>query len=703
MAELAQNNYIDQIYVHSSSGSVTNNVDGTYTIKWQFSSNVRIGQFYDGSYWVCPIIPGQNITITNVSLQGSYAHVFDGGLEIDPNSISQQGFLNTLSIGGYTSTGYSAAKNLMTQLPYVVDTSSTKSIVKCVMDDVASTKFQGAQHIGVLAYFVLTVLPVPPADGVGGSNTIRPSFVAGVNSKRQFQLSEFNFSQIPSSSEIQSVRTNNPSYAGNVINALRWNNAFVDHFMTYIGGTTLGDSANFFTPTWLGGYSANDCEKLLSDMLVLCGTDSLESKIPSIVAIILRGKDLYFSHKNLGFSYGGAGQGLGRLPAIAWFGTFCTDQTIKDDVKVININDFQEGKQTFVLGYEKGGSNKVLWGDSLGNGKKGYWSDFFGAKNWNNCPEVGNGGTNNNSNKDPYGWVDGSAIKPGFAYMGCCSTGTFISYSVVCSLFKNLYYSLPVSNLIEFSHRILVDGTINSPDIIAPPSLREYTEDGDGNANTTTTNIWGDISVCFGTDWGDANLVDSNDTSQVVRKASTSSPGRFRDKSNVNAAFFAGHTWRISALANLFISAYGASRIKPVIALNAREITNQVVIIVPSSLVTIANGVVKALNTDESSSTSSWFIRGVSTSGIAPITHYVTSIPSTDRHTGVGIEAILKDALILKTVVAENYTKYSLGVAPLESEIQQLVDAFTSGTPTAWADSTKPLKQLLVEKNLKLI
>lgn len=310
-------------------------------------------------------------------------------------------------------------------------------------------------------YDVLTILATPPPNN--GATAFRPG-MAGTN-KRIFELADFDFSLLPSD-----PRVNNSGVAADFTAvAKRWFTPYVDHYMW-----KLGDIGRAFAPTGIPNYGADQGATYLSDLIRVMGTESLSSKQGALEGLLQRGIDLYASYK-AGIQWpSGAGQQVGRKPAVAFFAALVSDAAIKAEVQALpnnNGNYFHEDGQVYI---NTATGNLPLWGDSCSEDT--YWSNVFYAQLFAGGSGVQIGsGDNKRTCRDPYGWIDGPGGLPGTEYMACCSTGVFISYQLAQSLMPAYCSAANDPQLSTYTRRVLTTGVHTQPDVCAPPDTKEPT------------------------------------------------------------------------------------------------------------------------------------------------------------------------------------------------------------------------------------
>ncbi|MEK7704204.1 MAG: putative metal-binding motif-containing protein [Myxococcota bacterium] len=435
----------------SGTNTTATRVVGTTTFVWTYSCNegdCSQGTFLGGDIWIAPKVPGEVTSLVSVTTSG-----IAGGMELNPTSPSQQGFLWC----PYHSRSYSAVLNLSSSLPIVVTANS--SIVK------ATQKTTGCQpatsNCCIDTYDVLTVLPTPPSNN--GALAFRPG-MAGTN-KRIFYLADFDFSLIPSDS-----RVNASGIAADFsATAKRWFTPYVDHYMW-----KLGDPARSFAPTGIPDYGADQGAIYLNDLIRAMGTESLASKQEALEGLLQRGIDLYTSYR-AGIQWpAGAGQQEGRKPAVAFFAALVSDAAIKAEVQALHDNNGNYFHEDGQININTSTGNVPVWGDYCT--EEVYWSTVFYAQSFDGGSGVQIGsGDNVRTCRDPYGWIDGPGGLPGTEYMACCSTGEFISYQLAQSLMPAYCTAANDPQLSTYTRRVLTTGVHTQPDGCAPPDPREPT------------------------------------------------------------------------------------------------------------------------------------------------------------------------------------------------------------------------------------
>lgn len=418
---------------------------GVTTYAWTFdcgTSPCLYGTFINGDYWVAPS-GGGSVMLSSIATSATSA-----GLEINPTNPNKQGFLSCHP------TTYDASLNKANSLPLSVVPGS--SIVK------ATSRTSGCQPSGadccIDTYDAVTVLASPPTAGL---NAFRPP-LAGTN-KPIFDLGDFDFSRLPAD-----PRVNNTGLAADFAGTVgRWSAPFVDHYMW-----KFGDQGRRFSPKSIPDYGADMGMTYLNDLIRVMGTEPLAAKQAAVNALIQRGLDLYYSYK-AGIQWpAGAGQQVGRKPAVAFFGAMVTDAAISAEIQALTANNgnlFHEDGQIKV---NTSTGNVPVWGDECAEGF--YWANVFYEQKFagGTGTPIGSG-DNFRVCGDPYGWIDGPGGLPGTEYMECCSTGPFISYQVAQSLMPEYCSVANDTHLSIYTRRVLSNGIHTQPDACAPPDPRE--------------------------------------------------------------------------------------------------------------------------------------------------------------------------------------------------------------------------------------
>ncbi len=165
-------NFCLPLSAFSQSGSATSLTQ--WGVTWHFDKSYQYGQFVNGDYWV--VGP---VTITRIEPDLSDGH---NGWEVNPAIDTIQGF-DRLS-PGYTS-------SLSPALPYRTQAGRIESIVKAVYGPITNSSDYSSYVKSAAVLTVLTEAPANPA------SLFRPPFVG--NSKPLYRTSDLRLSRIPDS------------------------------------------------------------------------------------------------------------------------------------------------------------------------------------------------------------------------------------------------------------------------------------------------------------------------------------------------------------------------------------------------------------------------------------------------------------------------------------------------------------------------
>lgn len=161
-----------------------------YGVTFTFDQAYPSGQFANGDYFVCPLVPGGTVTLTSVTPNYSAAQMTNG-LQVNPVSMTTQGY------DGRVLPGWDVG--LVPTLPLTVP--GGRSIVKAVSAvDPGGTS---PDHLPSLqTAVVLTVLDTPPAQP---SQTFRPPYYGTY--KPLYTLGDLAESRLPSLAPVGSPPT----------------------------------------------------------------------------------------------------------------------------------------------------------------------------------------------------------------------------------------------------------------------------------------------------------------------------------------------------------------------------------------------------------------------------------------------------------------------------------------------------------------
>ncbi|MDO6764689.1 immunoglobulin-like domain-containing protein [Agarivorans sp. 1_MG-2023] len=440
-----------------------NDGNKTAEFNWGLSSNgaaVKMGRFVNGDYWVAPANGESSVTITSMAGSGNISADADPVLE-------SLGLLN----GSRDYGNYSASENIALSLP--VSYNRITSIVAVIQRNESESSPCGTGAIEgecADAYQVLTILDAPPADF--GKDSLRPP-ISGTD-KAITSMSAFDFSRLPARSELvgatsadfESVRRRWSHHIG-IFGLLDENQRFYSE-----GGRA------FRAHILVDDYSAGVAQTYNSALMTMFSDDNLFSeKRSALAAMLTYGLDYYAAMHGEGEPtryYGsGAGQHLGHfLPAV-----FASSLLIDSSKATVLSGTSRKISDSANLGpHELDQVNTIgevpVWGDQKSRGAREYWQNVFDGQCYNGAAGTCSSRFGSKAQRDPYGYIDGSASLPGYSYMGITlgvQRGMVAAMCVMPALSDIINYD----PLIEFVDRIDSVGVHTSPDSCAPPDPRE--------------------------------------------------------------------------------------------------------------------------------------------------------------------------------------------------------------------------------------
>jgi len=344
------------------------------------------GQFVNGDYWVVPNSPDGTVLISRITPEGE----FNGAMvnpdllrypnntgELRPFEQQRQGILNTYG-------HYDPELNLMNHLPYRA--SAGESIYKAL----GATEGCGTFSIQagcVQTATILTVLSEIPMDR--GAHTFRPPFHG--NWKPLYDTSKVKMNRLPNLPQ-----ASGDVDIGGVFGFTHWLTPEIELYHNGFGEFHRAVIPHAAQPP----YASDQALQLLEDITKVFGTATVEEKRMAVYSLIQKGIDNYGVFK-MGIPFNsGAGQHVGKKPALAFFAAMYDDSEILEEVRSIALNEdfqdrafFQEDAQI-----RMGNGGVPLWGDLSGFGDvHWYFSRLY--------PQIDTKGTNG----DPYRYIDGPA------------------------------------------------------------------------------------------------------------------------------------------------------------------------------------------------------------------------------------------------------------------------------------------------------
>lgn len=425
----------------------------------------QTGQFVNGDPWVVPNNPGGTVTISAITPNGPLnGAMVNPDLYRDPNDSSillptnqqRQGLLSSYW-------HYNPNLDIMNSLPY--NAQGNESIIKIV----GSNENCGPAAIAlgcVKSAAILTVLDSPPISN--GSTTFRPPFHG--NWKPQYITDKVRMNRLPNLPEATNV---NPDVLSAEFGFEHWLTPEVELYHNHTGG--FGEFHRAMIPQLAQpNYAADQALLFVEDLTKLFGTETSEQKRMATYSLIQKGIDNYGVYK-MGVPFSsGAGQHLGKKPAIVFFAAMYDDNDLLQEVRGMASNTqlletgfFQEDAQI-----RMGNSGMSIWGDFRNpNDAHWYFSRLY--------PNIDSNGTMG----DPYGYIDGPAggLHPDETatndrnYLPVVG-GPYVGYSLLQHLMPWLKYASNDFEILQWSDRIYdgygidnFDGGLwTLPDPVAP-------------------------------------------------------------------------------------------------------------------------------------------------------------------------------------------------------------------------------------------
>lgn len=458
-----------QISVEPNDVDLNNGENTTSVFSLAFNSNgqeVRIGQFNNGDYWLSPAQGESCVSITQITGSG----VISGG--IDPQLESHG--IGT-GVNGYGS--YDASLNVANQLPLEICEDS--SLVLAMNRDEASTSNCDTSAIVgecIDAYLVLTVLLDPPADL--GANTFRPPI--SLDEKVLLTWDDFDLSTIPSLAYLDGTDA-----TGFEQMRRKWAHSTEIFSLFDAQGNYYSEGGRAFRAhNMVDDYAAGVASAWSSDLAThyadATGLDDPD-KLAALAAQMSYALDIYHAVHSASVTryYGsGAGQFLGRFPAVAWVVNLIDDNSsaayykaVVSEVSSSIADDDNLGPQE--LNQINEGHNGPIWGDVRESSPiASYWADLVDSQCYDGA--TGSCNTNNGSKaqQDPYGYIDGPATKPGVSY-SLIHLGATRSVVAIMCVTPGMAELINDDNLISYVDRQTNTGIKTTPDDCAPPDPRE--------------------------------------------------------------------------------------------------------------------------------------------------------------------------------------------------------------------------------------
>ena len=493
----------------------------------------RVGQFACGSWWVAPAADDQGVTMVSLTGNPEWKGTARDLLSCDADPVTER---HGLLSGKNNYGSYGATENVLPRLPMTFRpaTGSCVSLVAAMQRNEAVTSKGGTRLIvGEVAdaYCVVTVLPTAP-DG-GGRNMIRPNITGAT--KELLTWDDFDLTRLPKYEFLDGKSEEEWAIAQR-----RWRNStevlsIAAEIETERWGKTFHKFSEggraFRAHLLVSNYGSGTARTFNSDVLsIFSAENSLEDIKPALAAMLAYGLDIYHARYDIGATARkrwscGAGQSLGQFLPPVFAAALLKDESKANRLRKTAITN--HGDDPGELGpqelrqIKRGVTGVLLWGDGhpilrpeykLVEQDWRYWAGITAGK----CYDGYEGGQTPNPNTgkktaaDPYGFIDGPAVKPGSAYMAV-SLGGFRSLAAVMILMPQVRDIVNTDAPIEYVDRVTRHGLWTWPDPVAAPA----------KVDQDTAHTWWSAKGCqqWGETWG-PNLED-------IRFAIENGKGRF--------------------------------------------------------------------------------------------------------------------------------------------------------------------------------
>ena len=389
-----------------SSGTCTS--VSQYGIEWIFDKAYTCGQFANGDYWVLgPVV------ITRITPD------FDGnnnGWEVNPVVSGGQGFQSTCDGGSFNS-------SLVPNLPYTAQ--GGRSIVKTI-------GLPGSGTPCLRTASVLTIVgSIPPGNG---TYVFRPPYIG--TQKPYYYLSQLKTSLLPSFTPVANMPT------------IQW---VTDRFKRVQLDHKTGSLGRAIHPLEnMPDYGADIGRDNGDGVLRLMMNDSIQSKMPALIAYVQFGIDQYYSIL-LGQTWaGGGGHRPGhRIPA-AFASIMLADSAMRN-----NLNSYSFFHEDILI-VQKSFQNVWLYGNDVVNELQ-YWQTVATDSGYR-------------SRIDPYGFIDGGTY-PGGPYQDCCNSQPWkgeILATYLMPLLQTAWNNAEWQQLASYTDRWVNSGVWAQPDPCSP-------------------------------------------------------------------------------------------------------------------------------------------------------------------------------------------------------------------------------------------
>lgn len=391
----------------SSVSSVTK-----HGVTWTFDRPHVVGQYANGDYWVAADPDTGGVRITRISPDFDGTH---NGWEVNPHDITYQGFDSRVA-------HFDGSK--VPSLPYLAG--PNQSIVKSVSVDYSDTGCRPCLKKAA----VLTVVSEPPPGN--GATFFRPPYFG--SNKLQFSTSGLRTDLLPS----LAPPANTPSLES-IRN--RFGEVQLDHKSNWTG-------RHMHPEDNMPDYGADIARDTAVAALRLMLNDSVEDKLPALIAYVQYGIDLYnMRYGGLTFEANG-GHANGRKLPLAFAALMLDNQAMKDSVFAAHNGEFSEDGML----YRSSVNGMVLFGQSCSESM--YWYNQLTSGGSRTC-------------RDPYQYIDGGET-PGGSYQYCCNSKVWKGAALALNLMPELSALWNNVNLQEYVDRWVSFGAWTQPDPYAP-------------------------------------------------------------------------------------------------------------------------------------------------------------------------------------------------------------------------------------------
>jgi hypothetical protein len=475
-----------------------------------------VGQFACGSYWVAPADGDKGVTMVSLTGNPEWKGVAKDLLSCDADPVTEK---HGLLSGENDYGSYDATENVLPKLPmtFEPEAGSCISLVAAMQRNEAATSKGGTKQIvGEVAdaYCVVTILPHAPRDG--GRNMIRPNITGAT--KELLTWDDFDLTRLPRYEFLDGKSDEEWAIAQR-----RWRNS--TEIFGIAAEVETERRGKMFRKFSEGGrafrahllvhdYGSGMARAFNSDVLSMFSAEnSLEDIKPALAAMLAHGLDIYHARYDIGNTArkrwsSGAGQSLGQFLPPVFAAALLKDETKSHRLRQTAItnhgNDPGELGPQELRQIKRGVTGVLLWGDGhpivRPEGKMveqdwRYWAGLTAAKCYDSYDgqQTPNPNTGKKTAADPYGFIDGPAVRPGSAYMGV-SLGGFRSFAAAMILMPHIRSIINTDAPIEYVDRVTRHGLWTQPDPVAAPA----------KVDQDTARTWWSAQGCreWGKTWG---------------------------------------------------------------------------------------------------------------------------------------------------------------------------------------------------------